>query len=247
VNIVSDQDHTDHLGPYVLGILDPDEVGAVEGHLAGCPACREQFTALVAVRDRFASAPAELVLAELADDRPRSVGPPAVDDLVLARTLREIRGLAGPRRGRALQGAAGIVAAAAAAAILAGGLGVIVGRTTAPAPTAAPTPATASQPAGRVVQYTDPETHIAATVTLTPAKGWTRLAVTLIGAPVGATCRLVAVAKDGRREPAGSWVVAAPAPGAPPTINSVAAIADTDLATLELAAGTGKHWVTVAV
>lgn len=44
------------LGPYVLGALDPEEEQAVEHHLAGCAACREEERELRETHERFAGA-----------------------------------------------------------------------------------------------------------------------------------------------------------------------------------------------
>jgi anti-sigma factor RsiW len=42
------------LGAYVIGALDGDECGALERHLAACPACRTDYKSLLPVRDVLA-------------------------------------------------------------------------------------------------------------------------------------------------------------------------------------------------
>jgi len=44
------------LGPYVLGALDPEEERAVERHLGGCAACRNEERELRETHERFAGA-----------------------------------------------------------------------------------------------------------------------------------------------------------------------------------------------
>jgi RNA polymerase sigma-70 factor (ECF subfamily) len=48
---------------------------------------------------------------------------------------------------------------------------------------------------------------VSMTATLTPAAGWVRLTTSVKGIPAGERCYIVVVARDGRREIAGSWLV----------------------------------------
>ena len=102
------------LGALALGLLDPQRTRAVEEHLARCAACRRDLEDLTAVTDLLGEVPPEALLD----------GPPD-GDLVLQRTLRQIRAEAAADRRRRL--VPRIAAAAAAVAVLAGG-GVAVGR-----------------------------------------------------------------------------------------------------------------------
>src|SRR5215212_9194000 len=108
------------LGALALGLLDPDRTRAVEEHLATCATCRRDLEDLTAVTHLLGEVPPEAFLD----------GPPD-GDLVLQRTLRQIRVEAAAERRRRL--VPRVAAAVAALAVLAGG-GVVAGRATAPDP-----------------------------------------------------------------------------------------------------------------
>src|SRR4029079_648139 len=108
------------LGALALGLLDPQRTRAVEEHLARCAACRRDLEDLTAVTNLLGEVPPEALLE----------GPPD-GDLVLHRTLRQIRAEAAADRRRRL--VPRIASAAAAVALLLAG-GVAVGRATAPEP-----------------------------------------------------------------------------------------------------------------
>ena len=76
------------LGALALGLLDPQRTRAVEEHLARCAACRRDLEDLTAVTDLLGEVPPEALLD----------GPPD-GDLVLQRTLRQIRAEAAADRG----------------------------------------------------------------------------------------------------------------------------------------------------
>jgi hypothetical protein len=181
----------EELGAHALGLLDAAQSRAVEEHLVGCAACRREWEEL-----------REMV--HLLDDVPPEVfleGPPD-GDLMLQRTLRQVRseaGSRGRRRGFALAAAAAVTVAA----VLGGG--VLIGRTTAaPAVTAAPAPA-----ADAVILSGGGAPGVSMTATLTPATGWVRLTASVQGVPAGERCLLVVVARDGARHIAGGWLVPA--------------------------------------
>ncbi len=88
------------LGAYVLGGLDPAERARLEGHLDGCPACREELA-------EMAPLPGLLARATLQEAAAGPPAPPPVERL-LAQVRRE-------RQRRR------VLAAAAAVAVLAGG------------------------------------------------------------------------------------------------------------------------------
>src|SRR4051794_4228263 len=77
------------LGALALGLLDPDRTRAVEAHLATCPACRRDLEDLTAVTHLLGEVPLEALLE----------GPPD-GDLVLRRTLRQMRVEAAAERRR---------------------------------------------------------------------------------------------------------------------------------------------------
>ena len=77
---MSDHDQS-HLGPYVLGVLGPDETRVIEQHLAGCADCRGVVAELQETKDLLGEVPPEAFLD----------GPPDDGDLLLQRTLRAAR------------------------------------------------------------------------------------------------------------------------------------------------------------
>src|SRR6476659_890865 len=95
------------LGAYALGVLDPDEVRAVDTHIASCPECQAELADLQEMKDSLGEVPPEAFLD----------GPPEGGDLLLQRTLRAVR-QDKARAGRQRYGlvAAGIVALVAVAA-----------------------------------------------------------------------------------------------------------------------------------
>lgn len=194
------------LGPYVLGVLDDADVRRVEEHVAGCVQCRQEVTTLREMEAALGEVPAEAFLD----------GPPQGGDLLLQRTLRQMRQeAAGARRRRTAL--AGLAAAASLAAVfwagaqLGGGDGAPVALPPQPTPTvsAQPTP-----PEGtRVASATDPGTNARMTVQVMPAAKWVRVHAAVTGVPAGERCRLVVVSRDGTRTTAGGWVVGGPAHG----------------------------------
>jgi anti-sigma factor RsiW len=188
----SDREHggahdPEELGAHALGLLDAAQSRAVEEHLAGCPACRREWEELRGMVNLLDDVPPEAFLD----------GPPDAD-LMLHRTVRQVRTEATAQRRRRRFLLAG--AAAAAVAVFVGG-GVLVGRETAPPP-----PAVVAAP-GAVQLTGGGAPGITMTATLTPAAGWVRLSTSVKGIPPGERCYVVVVARDGTREIAGSWLV----------------------------------------
>ncbi|WP_404961934.1 zf-HC2 domain-containing protein [Streptomyces sp. 147326] len=189
------------LGPYVLGVLDAEEVRRIEDHMSGCVQCREEVAALREMEAALGEVPEEAFLD----------GPPQGGDLLLQRTLRQMRGeRAGAERRRA--GLAGLAVAASLAAVFWAGAQLGAGDPDSvalpvpPSPTASADPS--PPPAGtKVLSATDPGTGARVTVQMTPAAKWVRLHAAVTGVPQGERCRLVVVSKDGTRTTAGSWVV----------------------------------------
>jgi anti-sigma factor RsiW len=180
----------EEIGAHVLGLLDAEQSAAVEQHLAVCAECRREWEELHEMVDLLDDVPPEAFLD----------GPPDGGDLLLQRTLRQVRAESGASRRRRRFVLTG-TAAVALAAVLAGG--VAIGRTTAPPPVAG---TTAPAP-GATVLAGGGDPGITMNATITPAAGWVRLRATVAGVPPGQRCRLVVVAADGRREVAGSWLV----------------------------------------
>ncbi|MFD9048100.1 zf-HC2 domain-containing protein, partial [Streptomyces zaomyceticus] len=86
------------LGPYVLGVLDDADARRVEAHTAGCEPCREEVDALREMEAALGEVPPEAFVD----------GPPEGGDLLLQRTLRQMRAeRAGVRRGPPRRGGGG--------------------------------------------------------------------------------------------------------------------------------------------
>ncbi|MFB7293497.1 anti-sigma factor family protein, partial [Actinacidiphila glaucinigra] len=95
----------------VLGALNEEEVRAVDEHAASCEPCGTELGELRALARALGGVPPEAFLD----------GPPEGGDLLLQRTLRQVRAeRAGARRRR--RAAAVVAAAVAAAALLQGGV-----------------------------------------------------------------------------------------------------------------------------
>ncbi|MFD4252598.1 anti-sigma factor [Amycolatopsis thermoflava] len=176
------------LAAYLLEALEHEEMRAMQRHLNSCRRCQAEVASL-----RMARAALEVVPPEAMLD-----GPPDGGDLLLQRTLGQVRRERDSRmrRNRLVAGAAAV-----AVAIALGAGGVVLGRTTAP-PTV-----TAQEPGTRTVSGTDAVTGATMSVAVRPAAGWVRLTASVGGIPAGQKCRLVVVARDGSRVEAGSWLV----------------------------------------
>ncbi|MFC9706325.1 anti-sigma factor, partial [Streptomyces sp. NPDC056943] len=179
-------------------------------------------------------------------------GPPEGGDLLLQRTLRQMRGeRVGVRRRR--QAVMGLAAAAvlagvfwAGTALPGGGAPVALPPVPVPSVTAPPTPL----PGTRVASVTDVSTGARMTVRVTPAAGWVRVHAAVTGVPKGERCVLVVVGRDGSRMTAGSWVVGAGAragEGKGAGLDGSAAIAPADVAAVVVENEAGKRFVTVPV
>ncbi|WP_254047234.1 zf-HC2 domain-containing protein, partial [Streptomyces aureus] len=94
------------LGPYVLGVLDEAENRRLEAHVNDCAACRQEVSALREMETALGEVPPEAFLD----------GPPQGGDLLLQRTLRQMRGERASARNRR-RGLVGLAAAAALAGV----------------------------------------------------------------------------------------------------------------------------------
>ncbi|WP_423832705.1 zf-HC2 domain-containing protein [Streptomyces manipurensis] len=233
------------LGPYVLGVLDAEEARRVEEHMGGCVRCREEVAALREMEAALGEVPEEAFLD----------GPPQGGDLMLQRTLRQMRGeRTGAQRRRA--GLTGLAVAASLAAVFWAGTQLGSGDQGAvalpvpPAPTASADPS--PPPKGtRNLSATDPSTGARLTVQMTPATEWVRLRAAVTGVPPGERCRLVVVAKDGKRTTAGSWVVGGQTPekgeGKGAALDGSAAVDPADVKAVLVENESGKTFVSVPV
>ena len=166
------------LGAYVLGALDPVERAAVDAHLSECPSCREELADLAAMPGLLGRVRLEDVL-EPAPTPSRAAAGRLIERLRAARRARRRR-------------VAAAVGAVALAAIVAGA--VVIG-TEGNGPGNGATPISAS----------NARTGVSAAFGLRPAAWGTAVHVRLRGVPPNTRCKLIAVARDGRREVAGTW------------------------------------------
>lgn len=186
------------LGAYVLGVLDRQEQDGVRAHLDDCASCRREVDDLREMEAALGEIPPEAFLD----------GPPPDGDLLLQRTLRQVRE---ENRDRNRQRRTVWIAAAVVAGLLALAGGLIAGRLTTPDAqlTATPSATASTSPGTRVGSAADAGTGAAMSVTVRPAAGWVRVRAEVSGAAPGEQCRLVVLGRDGTREPAGSWLTSA--------------------------------------
>ncbi|GLZ14663.1 anti-sigma factor [Actinomadura sp. NBRC 104425] len=190
------------LGVYVVGAIDAAERSRLEQHLDACPACRDELAGL-------AGLPALLGRVDEAQIRQVAEPPPELLDSLLARAAEQ-------KRSRRFGGGVGRLRWAPLAAacvlflmgVLFGGLVRPFGDGGRPAATrtvtADPQPQVA--PAERL-DASDPRTRIDAYVMLYKKQWGTKVELYLSGAPRGEHCKWYAVARDGQRDPLGSWYV----------------------------------------
>jgi anti-sigma factor RsiW len=228
-------DHVDMAG-YLMEMLTPEEKQRADEHLAGCAECRAEIESLQEWSSALREIPDEMLLD----------GPPEDADLLLQRTLRQVRQ---ESSGGRLRRIAVLTTAAAAVVAVAIGGGVILGRGTAPSgPPVAQGSPSASVPAGtQVVAAVDPATGARINATITPAMGWIRLSATVGGIPTGEKCRLEVVGKNGEPVLAGSWLVSPSGEANGTTLNGSALIDSTEVAAIRVVNTDGKQFVSVNV
>jgi hypothetical protein len=229
------------LGGYSLGILDADEQRAVDGHLAGCAECRAELVEVSEAKDLLALLPAEEARGLFADEvRPVSTGP-IEDDLVLRRTLRAVRAEQSGQRYRRLS-----LVAAAVAVLIVGGVagGYVAGDRSSTGQTALPTPSATVSPIGQT--FTNTNGAVTASVNVLPVGDWVRFAVKVKGVRPGEHCRIIAIARNGSQQVAGSWVIGQrPPPANSAGVPGSAAMAPADLAAVAIETEAGRRLVTV--
>lgn len=206
------------VGAYVLGALEPEERLRVAEHLRSCPACSRTLTEL-------GTLPPLLAAVTPGDLHPEH---PAPGELAFQRLRRSALATAPPEapprwRDRRL------LAVAAAVVVVVGGVGVGVAVTS-----AGTEPTTVQASAGAV--------HARATIA---AEGsGSSVTLTLDGLPRGATCRLVAVGRDGARDRTRSWTVEY---GGDLSWTGTVALPPEELTRLEVVAGDGRTLVSLPV
>ncbi|HEY0813366.1 MAG TPA: zf-HC2 domain-containing protein [Pseudonocardia sp.] len=213
------------LGALALGLLSPEQARAVQRHLTGCAMCRREYEELTEMTGMLGELPPEAFLD----------GPPD-GDLVLQRTLRQIRAETSAQRRRRLLSV--VAAAAVVVAAIAGG-GVAIGRASVPL---VPPPGSA---VGAVMLAGSGPGGATMRATLGPAASWVRLTASVAGIPAGERCRIMVVARDGSEEVAGSWVVSGAPAGV--TLEGSAAVALSDVAAVSVQNEDGKEFVRAVV
>ncbi|MER7440383.1 anti-sigma factor family protein [Micromonospora avicenniae] len=229
-------DHVD-IGGYLMGALDEEQVRQVEEHLAGCAECRTEVESLQEWTMALQAVPDAMLLD----------GPPEGGDLMLQRTLRQVRSESTGRRQRR-----GVMMSAAAAVVIAAAVsgGVVLGHTTGDAPNieAQPGPSTsvtAADPTTRYASASDPATGARITVAVTPAAGWVRVNAAVAGVPQGARCRLLVVGKDGSSVLAGSWLVSEKGAADGTTLDGSALIDPDQVDSIRVETTDGKQYASV--
>jgi hypothetical protein len=230
---MSEHDRT-QLGAYALGALEPSEAQEVDEHLATCAECRAELAELEEMKEFLGAVPPEAFLD----------GPPEGGDLMLRRTLREVRELASEpavapaspkRRSRWLTVAAAVVVVAGAL-----GGGVLLGRQTAPDP---------NQPVAGSKQVTTTDTATGATMaaTVEPRTGWSWVRVQVKGLKAGDECEMIVTDESGTSWVAGSWVVSDKAAQDGSTFGGGVLVPLDKVQSVEIRTVQGKHVVMATI
>lgn len=226
------------LGAYAFGALEGAERATIARHIDNCGRCRAELAELEEVTLMLGELPPEAVL----------TGPPEGGELVLQRTLRQIRDEVADL-GRRRQLRQGLAAAAAVAACIVAG--VALGRSTAAQPTthtATPPTAEASViPGTRVASAVDAQTNTRLVAKMVPAQGWVRLNVAVSGVARGERCRIVVVGRDGGKEIAASWMVSELGEAEGVNVDGAAAIPLDDVIAVEVVDSAGKTLVSLRI
>ncbi|WP_409462933.1 anti-sigma factor family protein [Amycolatopsis sp. GA6-003] len=188
-------EHVDLAG-YLSGQLASGEQRDVETHLDGCERCRAEAASLREVQSFLGELPPEALLE----------GPPVGADLVLQRTVGQVRAESRAQAGR---GRSMAIVAAVVVAAVALGVGVLVGRSSSGPAVAVPTtpPPASTVPGTKVVSGADSSGKMRLTANIVPQSGWVRVDGSVTGIPAGEKCLLVVLGKDGQRQVAGGWMV----------------------------------------
>ncbi len=226
----------DALGAYAFGALGLMERETIARHVRACPRCGAELAELEEVTLMLGELPPEAVL----------TGPPDCGDLVLQRTLRQMRAeVAGVGRRRHLR--QGLTAAATVAACLM--VGMLLGRSSASQNTtqmaASPTVQAPVVPGTRVASAMDPQSNTRLVATIVPAQGWVRLNVAVSGVARGQRCRIVVVNRDGGREIAASWMVSEKGEVEGTNVDGAAAVPLDEVTAVEVENAAGKTLVSL--
>lgn len=223
---MSEHDRT-QLGAYVLGALEPADIAEVEEHLATCAECRAEVAELSKLTDLLGEVPPEAFLD----------GPPEDGELMLQRTLREVRSSPAPKKRRSRW-----LTVAAALVVFAGALGggVALGRSTV---TNNDEPVAGS----KQVTTVDSNTGTGMTATVEPRPGWSWVQVQLTGLKAGEQCEMVVTNNDGYTWVAGSWEVSQKAADNGSTFGGGVLIPLDQVRSVEIRTVQGRHLVTATI
>ncbi|RFS83053.1 hypothetical protein D0T12_22965 [Actinomadura spongiicola] len=186
--MTADAEHTD-VGAYALGLLQPDDARAFEGHLAGCRRCSDDLTGFAAMADLLTG------LGPVKGDPPPD---PEAGAVALLRHRARARGPV--RRTRLLFAAAAVV-------LFTGGVlaGAIRGGEPIPADL---------RGWGEIRSASDAKSGLEA-VAAVQGKGWgTHVALDLGNLEGPLTCHLIAVSTKGEESVVTGWAVPAQGYGA---------------------------------
>ncbi|GAB3952182.1 zf-HC2 domain-containing protein [Kribbella albertanoniae] len=223
---MSEHDYS-QLGAYALGALDPVESREVDEHLATCAECRAELAELEEMKEFLGEVPPEAFLD----------GPPDDGDLLLQRTLREVRETPA-RKSRWKPW----LLAAAAVVVVAGvlGGGVLIGRQTVEQ-------ADAPVPGSKVVTAADATTGATMTTTVEPREGWAWIKVQITGLKPGDECVMLVTDKAGKTWTAGSWLISDKAAHDGSRFGGGVLVPPDQVKSVEIKTVQGKHVVTTTV
>lgn len=219
------------LGAYALGVLDPVEARQVHEHLTTCLDCQREVNELMMIRRALDQVPPEAFVD----------GPPEDGDLLLRRTLRQVRDEA-PARRRVSAGFA--VAAAVAVAVALGG-GILLGRQTVSTSPVAQPPTSTLPSNARLAEATDPGTGTSMTIALEPRKGWVWVNATVKGLDAGLHCEMYVVTKDGKDILAGGWLVSEEGSAKGTQLEGTADVPPDEVEAIEIRTRDGQTMVSV--
>ncbi|MFI5733809.1 anti-sigma factor family protein [Kribbella sp. NPDC051587] len=222
---MSEHDHS-QLGAYALGALEPAEIREVDEHLATCAECRTELAELEEMKEFLGEVPPEAFLD----------GPPADGELLLQRTLREVRQ---PVQKKSRKPWLLVAAAVVVVAGVLGG-GVLIGRQTVDQ-------ADAPVPGSRQVSAVDAATGTSMTTTVEPREGWTWVRVQITGLKPGAECVMFVTDKAGKTWTAGSWLVSDKAAQDGSRFGGGVLVRPDQVQSVEIKTVQGEHVVTTTV
>jgi hypothetical protein len=165
-------------------------------------------------------------------------GPPPGGDLLLQRTLRQVRASEGlapiaakPPLGRRL-------ASVAAALVIAGGAltgGILIGQSGTP------------DVPGSTFEAADQATGAEMNVKVEPLAGWVKVRANVSGIKQGEQCQLIVTAKDNSQKSAGSWLVTEKGEDAGTSLEGPALVAPNDVKSVDVITFDGRKLVSVPV